>query len=173
MGDKPGPGHRVELWMLVDREPGYETFEIGDRITPTTEWITADDIPGGVPDSLITKVAGEVEPDPTSRKYGWMHLGKRFSASLRNWSAEPGPTLAEGALLYDRYLWIEGPTREGEAVVLERANLVRPVTLQPTRHPNIFTPEHHGHNIVNREPTAPEGTSIEWLCIRIAIDPLE
>ncbi|MFE5700545.1 hypothetical protein [Rhodococcus koreensis] len=138
MSNKPTPGHRAAVWMLVDREPGYERFEIGDRITPTTEWITAEGIPGGVPDSLITTVAGEVEPDPSSRKYGWIHVGRAFSASLPTWSGDPGPTLAEGALLYDRYLWIDGPAREGEAVVLERANLVRPVTLKPTRYPNIF-----------------------------------
>lgn len=173
MSGKPAPGRRVELWMLVDREPGYENFEIGDRITPTTEWITADAIAGGVPDSLITTVAGEVELDPASEKYGWMHLGRQFSASLRTWPADPGPTMAEGLLLYDRYLWIDGPSRAGEAVVLERANLACPVTLRSTRYENVFAPEYHGRNIVNRESTAPEGTSIEWLCIRIGIDPLD
>ncbi|WP_024796484.1 hypothetical protein [Tomitella biformata] len=133
MSEKPVPGYRTELWMLVDLEPGYEALEIGDRITSTTEWITAEDIPGGVPHSLITKVAGVVEPDPDPRKYGWMRLGRKFSASVWTWTADPGPTLAGGLLLYDRYLWIEGPAREGEAVVLGRATLARPVPSHRSR----------------------------------------
>lgn len=171
MNDIPTSRPPVEVWMLVNFEPGFEDFEIGDRVTPTTIWITADAIPGGVPDSLLTTVAGHVEPDPNSQNYGWMHLGRRFPASLPAWTGQPGPTRAEGLLLYDRYSWIKGPPREGAAVVLERTTLARPVTPLPTGYENWSIPQFHGCNILNRERTAPEGTFIEWRCIRIGIDP--
>lgn len=50
--------------------------------------------------------------------------------------------------------------------------LARPTRHLPTEYENGFTPEYYGRNLVTRDGRAPEGTSIEWDCIRISIEPL-
>lgn len=156
--------------MLVDLEPGYETFDVGDRIEPTTMWIDREAIPGGIPGPLVGGVPARIEAAPESGRYGWLHLAPGFVAALPAWSGAPGPALVrDGMLLYDRYLWISGESRPGSAVVLERAELVRDVTHRPTRHPNWYTPEYHGDNRLAPYGPPPEGTDITWYCVRIGI----
>lgn len=158
-----------ELWMLVDLEPGYERFEVGDQITPTCYWMTSREIPGGVPDALIARevpVHVEFNTD-RGRSTARLRFSGAVTALVSTWAAPTGKARVDGLLLYDRYQWTQDREVISTVTVMERTGLIRARDLYPTSSAGWYAPEYFGPNKV-WTGSPPDGYDYTWHSVRVS-----
>ncbi|TXG90058.1 hypothetical protein DW322_07305 [Rhodococcus rhodnii] len=110
--------------MIEDLEPFPDDPQPGDVCTPSTHWTLPDP---HLPDSLFTTIPARIEEVDTARGVERVaYLGSGFTTMVPDHVPGRGDTTLTGALMWDRYLWMDyATTPHGTVRVDERISLAR------------------------------------------------
>lgn len=157
------------LWMIEDLEPFPDAPAVGELCSPATFWAGPGEL--GLPADMMYEVEARVDEVVTETGIERVaHLQNGFATLLPDHIEGRGAVVLKGALVWDRYLWLNYRTRpSGQVRVLARHPVTQRVTRTPTRHAGWFSVTYDGSRELQRDGHVPPEHHVVSYALSVAI----